>query len=345
MGRRQARRGAVRGDCRARHRAPRRSSPATRSRSRRCSRLDPDDPLLTDRFELFIDGHEYANGYSELNDPVEQRRRFEHEATAKDAGDDEPARSTRTTCARSSTACRPTGGLGIGDRPAGDAAGRRRHDPRRHPVPDPATGRSESRDQRRASPGGPGSRPEPPRATLDVWFRWLGWGELGESAPEEIDAALAGGDRTDDGAPGRGPPDPLDDRRRRAALVGGRRVPAPAPAVAPVGRPRHDQPRRHLRAAQHRGVDRPRPGRRRRPRRGAVRRPGRRGGASPFAPRQVPTDADYVVAERGAHRRRLTRAPRRPPRRGHRRDARGLLQLQRRHARRVDGGGADLARA
>ena len=34
-------------------------------------------------------------------------------------------------------------------------------------------------------------------ATLDVWFRWLGWGDYGESAPEETDAALAGGDRTD----------------------------------------------------------------------------------------------------------------------------------------------------
>ena len=33
--------------------------------------------------------------------------------------------------------------------------------------------------------------------TLDAWFRWLGWGELGTEAPEEVDAALAGGDRRD----------------------------------------------------------------------------------------------------------------------------------------------------
>src|SRR3954454_14162296 len=34
-------------------------------------------------------------------------------------------------------------------------------------------------------------------STLDAWFRWLGWGELGEEAPEEVDAALAGGERRD----------------------------------------------------------------------------------------------------------------------------------------------------
>ena len=182
-------------------------------------------------------------------------------------------------------------------------------------------------------------------ATLDVWFRWVGWGDYGESAPEETDAALAGGDRSDAGAAGRGPPDPLDDRRRRAAFVGRRRVPPPAPAVAPVGRPQHDQPRRHLRAAQQRGVDRARTGRRRRPARGVVRPAGGRGGARRPRRRQVPADARLRRAERGAHRRRLTGAPRRPPRRGNHRDARGLLQLQRRHARCVDGGGADLARA
>ena len=94
--------------------------------------------------------------------------------------------------------------------------------------------------------------------TLDAWFRWLGWGELGEDAPEEVDVALAGGDRADDAAPRHGAPDPPDDRRRRRADVGRRRVPAPAPAVPPPGRAALAQPRRRLRSARHRGVDRPR---------------------------------------------------------------------------------------
>ena len=41
------------------------------------ARVDPADPHVSDRFELFINGSEYANGYSELNDPVEQRERFQ----------------------------------------------------------------------------------------------------------------------------------------------------------------------------------------------------------------------------------------------------------------------------
>ena len=71
------------------------------------ARVDRDDPYLTERFELFVGGRELANGYSELNDPVEQRLRFEDEQAAKDAGDVESRHaSTRTTCGRSSTACR-----------------------------------------------------------------------------------------------------------------------------------------------------------------------------------------------------------------------------------------------
>ena len=70
------------------------------------ARVDPADPHVSDRFELFINGSEYANGYSELNDPVEQRQRFEDEQAAKDAGDLERGTSTRTTCGRWSTACR-----------------------------------------------------------------------------------------------------------------------------------------------------------------------------------------------------------------------------------------------
>lgn len=53
--------------------------------SRRCD----DNPAITDRFELFITGRELANAFSELNDPVDQRQRFEAQKREKEAGDDE----------------------------------------------------------------------------------------------------------------------------------------------------------------------------------------------------------------------------------------------------------------
>ena len=53
------------------------------------ARRNDENPELTDRFELFISGGEYANAFSELNDPVDQRGRFEAQMAAKAAGDDE----------------------------------------------------------------------------------------------------------------------------------------------------------------------------------------------------------------------------------------------------------------
>jgi lysyl-tRNA synthetase class 2 len=53
------------------------------------ARRNEDDPLLTDRFELFITGRELANAFSELNDPLDQRERFRHQAEARAAGDEE----------------------------------------------------------------------------------------------------------------------------------------------------------------------------------------------------------------------------------------------------------------
>jgi elongation factor P--beta-lysine ligase len=71
------------------------------------ARVDRDDPHVTERFELFVDSRELANGYSELNDPVEQRLRFEEEQAAKDAGDAERGTVDEDYLRRSSTACRP----------------------------------------------------------------------------------------------------------------------------------------------------------------------------------------------------------------------------------------------
>ena len=79
------------------------------------ARTDRNDPFLTERFELFVGGRELANGYSELNDPVEQRARFDDEQRAKDLGDDEAATAIDHDYLRAlEYGMPPTGGLGVG---------------------------------------------------------------------------------------------------------------------------------------------------------------------------------------------------------------------------------------
>ena len=72
------------------------------------------DPRFTERFELYINGWEFANAYSELNDPFDQKERFEAQPRAKELGDDEANEMDLNFLDAMNYGLPPTGGIGIG---------------------------------------------------------------------------------------------------------------------------------------------------------------------------------------------------------------------------------------
>ena len=78
------------------------------------SKRNVEDPRITDRFEAFINGWEFANAFSELNDPIDQKERFESQLKEKEAGDEEAHPMDTDFINALEVGLPPTGGLGIG---------------------------------------------------------------------------------------------------------------------------------------------------------------------------------------------------------------------------------------
>lgn len=78
------------------------------------AKRNPENPEITDRFEFFIYGRELANGFTELNDPIDQLQRFVDQAAQREQGDDEAHMMDHDYVTAMEYGLPPTGGLGIG---------------------------------------------------------------------------------------------------------------------------------------------------------------------------------------------------------------------------------------
>jgi len=78
------------------------------------AKRSPDNPDMTERFELFICGMEFANAFSELNDPIDQKERFKRQSELRAGGDEEAGMMDTDFINALEYGMPPTGGIGIG---------------------------------------------------------------------------------------------------------------------------------------------------------------------------------------------------------------------------------------
>jgi len=78
------------------------------------SKNKPDEPEFVERFEIYADGMEIANAYTELNDPIEQRRRFDKQTEMREHGDEEAHQMDEDFLRALAYGMPPTGGEGVG---------------------------------------------------------------------------------------------------------------------------------------------------------------------------------------------------------------------------------------